>query len=98
MTRGESITIQPAPAMAVDSRRDALTKTIYGAALFLWVVSVVNKSVIWSNESEVRYSTGVLDIFGFECFAINCFEQLCINFTNEALQQQFINSFSTWSK
>ena len=62
MTCGESITIQPAPAMAVDSRRDALTKTIYGAALFLWVVSVVNKSVIWSNESEVRYSTGVLDM------------------------------------
>ena len=87
VTRGEAITIQLAPEKAVDSR-DALTKTIYGA-LFLWVVSEVNKSIIWKNESEVRSSTGVLDIFGFECFAINSFEQLCINFTNEALQQQF---------
>lgn len=87
VTRGESITIQLAPEKALDSR-DALTKTIYGA-LFLWVVSEVNKSIIWKNESEVRSSTGVLDIFGFECFSINSFEQLCINFTNEALQQQF---------
>lgn len=87
ITRGESITIQLAPAKAVDSR-DALTKTIYGA-LFLWVVSEVNQSVTWPNKSEVRSSTGVLDIFGFECFAVNSFEQLCINFTNEALQQQF---------
>lgn len=87
ITRGEAITIQLAPEKATDSR-DALTKTIYGA-LFLWVVSEVNKSIIWKNESEVRSSTGVLDIFGFECFATNSFEQLCINFTNEALQQQF---------
>ncbi len=87
ITRGESITLQLAPTKAVDSR-DALTKTIYGA-LFLWVVSEVNQSITWPNKSEVRSSTGVLDIFGFECFAVNSFEQLCINFTNEALQQQF---------
>jgi len=87
VTRGEAITIQVAPEKAADSR-DALTKTIYGA-LFLWVVSEVNNSIIWKNESEVRSSTGVLDIFGFECFAVNSFEQLCINYTNEALQQQF---------
>jgi len=68
--------------------RDALAKTVYGA-LFLWVVEQVNKSIMWENDDDVRSSVGVLDIFGFECFATNSFEQLCINFTNEALQQQF---------
>jgi len=87
ITRGEAITIKLPPEKSVDAR-DALAKTIYGA-LFLWIVSEVNKSVIWIKDSEVRSSVGVLDIFGFECFAVNSFEQICINFTNEALQQQF---------
>jgi myosin V len=55
----------------------------------LWVVDQVNMSVGWANDLDIRSSCGVLDIFGFECFAINSFEQLCINYTNEALQQQF---------
>ena len=87
VARGEEIKTELTPAMAADAR-DALAKTIYGA-LFLWVVDQVNKSIMWENDSDVRSSVGVLDIFGFECFDINSFEQLCINFTNEALQQQF---------
>jgi len=87
LTRGEEIKIQLSPAKASDAR-DALAKTLYGA-IFLWVVSQVNKCVGWEDDNEVRNSIGVLDIFGFECFAINSFEQLCINYTNEALQQQF---------
>lgn len=87
ITRGDAITIQLEANKAVDAR-DALARTIYGA-LFLWVVDEVNQNVCWEKDSEVRCSTGVLDIFGFECFAVNSFEQLCINFTNEALQQQF---------
>ncbi|KAL3924330.1 MAG: hypothetical protein SGILL_001113 [Bacillariaceae sp.] len=87
VARGEEIKTELTIEKAVDAR-DALAKTIYGA-LFLWVVDQVNKSILWENQDEVRSSVGVLDIFGFECFKINSFEQLCINFTNEALQQQF---------
>ena len=87
LARGEEMKMQLSPDKANDAR-DALAKTIYGA-LFLWVVDQVNDSIGWENDSDVRSSCGVLDIFGFECFAINSFEQLCINYTNEALQQQF---------
>jgi myosin-5 len=87
VARGEEIKTELTIEKAHDAR-DALAKTIYGA-LFLWVVDQVNQSVSWEKDNEVRSSVGVLDIFGFECFAINSFEQLCINFTNEALQQQF---------
>lgn len=87
VARGEEIKTELTVDRATDSR-DALAKTIYGA-LFLWVVDQVNQSIKWEKDEEIRSSVGVLDIFGFECFAINSFEQLCINFTNEALQQQF---------
>jgi myosin V len=87
LARGEEIKTKLTPDRSADAR-DALAKTIYGA-LFLWVVDQVNLSIGWENDSDIRSSCGVLDIFGFECFAINSFEQLCINYTNEALQQQF---------
>jgi len=87
LARGQEIKTQLTPDRAADAR-DALAKTIYGS-LFLWVVDQVNKSIGWENDSDIRSSCGVLDIFGFECFAVNSFEQLCINYTNEALQQQF---------
>ena len=87
IARGEEIKSELSLEKAHDAR-DALAKTIYGS-LFLWVVAQVNKSIQWENDDEIRSSIGVLDIFGFECFKINSFEQLCINYTNEALQQQF---------
>ncbi len=87
VTKGDQIRIDLAPDKAADAR-DALAKTVY-SAMFLWVVKRVNNSIKWENDSDIRSSTGVLDIFGFESFAVNSFEQLCINFTNEALQQQF---------
>jgi len=87
VTRGDEIRIDLSPEKAADAR-DALAKTVYGA-MFLWVVREVNNCIKWENDDDIRSSAGVLDIFGFESFAINSFEQLCINFTNEALQQQF---------
>jgi len=87
VTRNDRINVQLSPSKAAEAR-DSLAKTIYGS-LFLWVVSQVNQCITWSEDSVVRSSIGVLDIFGFECFKVNSFEQLCINYTNEALQQQF---------
>lgn len=67
--------------------RDALAKAIYGQ-LFTYVVFTINSNISCPKK-DVRASIGVLDIFGFECFETNSFEQLCINYTNETLQQQF---------
>ena len=73
----------------------ALIKATYGA-LFTHVVKRVNDSIATFHSKKSREdhtaasaSIGVLDIFGFESFQTNSFEQLCINYCNEALQQQF---------
>ena len=70
-----------------DAQRDATTKTIYGQ-IFLYLVAGVNKTLFNGNGN---CTIGLLDIFGFEIFKINSFEQLCINFANEKLQF-FFNS------
>lgn len=69
---------------------EALIKAVYGAA-FDFIVERVNASIVEDTTSHGRSaaSIGVLDIFGFETFQTNNFEQICINYTNEALQQQF---------
>ncbi|XP_032429118.1 unconventional myosin-VIIb [Xiphophorus hellerii] len=71
--------------------RDAFVKAIYGK-LFIWVVTKINDAVYKppDDEDTVRQSIGLLDIFGFENFDNNSFEQLCINFANEQLQQFFV--------
>ncbi|GAB5366355.1 hypothetical protein AAMO2058_001136700 [Amorphochlora amoebiformis] len=66
--------------------RDALAKFVY-EKLFDWLVTKVNRVVAPRQQS--KYSIGILDIFGFEIFELNSYEQLCINFTNEKLQQFF---------
>ncbi|XP_054854598.1 unconventional myosin-Ie-like [Eublepharis macularius] len=66
--------------------RDALSKALY-ARLFDYLVDAVNKAM---QKDHLEYSIGVLDIYGFEIFQKNGFEQFCINFVNEKLQQIFI--------
>ncbi|WOL20658.1 Myosin-J heavy chain [Canna indica] len=66
--------------------RDALAKTVY-SRLFDWIVDKINSSI--GQDPTAKYIIGVLDIYGFESFKINSFEQLCINLTNEKLQQHF---------
>ncbi|XP_044537539.1 unconventional myosin-Vb [Gracilinanus agilis] len=70
----------------VVNARNALAKHIY-AQLFNWIVEHINKAL---HTSLKQHSfIGVLDIYGFETFEVNSFEQFCINYANEKLQQQF---------
>ncbi|XP_078280012.1 unconventional myosin-Va-like [Rhinoraja longicauda] len=66
--------------------RDALAKHIYGQ-LFNWIVNQINKAL--RSSSKLHAFIGLLDIYGFETFERNSFEQFCINYANEKLQQQF---------
>ncbi|KAK7335378.1 hypothetical protein VNO80_27178 [Phaseolus coccineus] len=71
---------------AIDAR-DAIAKFIY-ASLFDWLVEQVNKSLQVGKRCTGR-SISILDIYGFESFQNNSFEQFCINYANERLQQHF---------
>ncbi|KAM0929591.1 hypothetical protein ACQ4PT_001616 [Festuca glaucescens] len=73
------------PDSALQSR-DALAKTVY-SRLFDWIVDKINNSI--GQDPDAISIIGVLDIYGFESFKVNSFEQLCINMTNEKLQQHF---------
>lgn len=67
--------------------RDAMVKRVY-AELFQFLVDQINVQLSLSGLQRHKF-IGVLDIFGFESFAVNSFEQLCINFCNEKLQFHF---------
>ncbi|XP_057517618.1 myosin-9-like [Amaranthus tricolor] len=66
--------------------RDGLAKTVY-CRLFDWLVNKINESI--GQDPNSTCLIGVLDIYGFESFKTNSFEQFCINYTNEKLQQHF---------
>ena len=88
---GTEIIHKPLDVPQANKAAEALIKGVYGAA-FDYIVRVVNESIDHLNgedDNNAGPSIGVLDIFGFETFQTNNFEQLCINYTNEALQQQF---------
>lgn len=68
--------------------RDALAKNLY-SRLFSWLVTRINESI--QAQTKARHKVmGVLDIYGFEIFEDNSFEQFIINYCNEKLQQIFI--------
>ena len=70
----------------VNYSRGAITKACY-ERLFKWLVDIVNRAL--ATDLPRDFFIGILDIAGFEIFEFNTFEQLCINFTNEKLQQFF---------
>ncbi|ORY03520.1 myosin-2 [Basidiobolus meristosporus CBS 931.73] len=78
--------LKPSEAVAA---RDAIAKFIY-ANLFEWLIKVINTSLCTAEIASTADSfIGVLDIYGFEHFEKNSFEQFCINYANEKLQQEF---------
>jgi len=105
VSRTESYTIELDPVKAA-AGRDAFAKAIY-QRIFHFLVGAVNVSLATggvhampSPEEEEQSETaepsqlfiGLLDVFGFEIFEVNSFEQLCINFANEKLQNFFLRS------
>ncbi|WOK92762.1 myosin-6-like isoform X2 [Canna indica] len=85
VTRDENIIKNLDPEAAALSR-DALAKIVY-SRLFDWLVNKINNSI--GQDPDSKCLIGVLDIYGFESFKTNSFEQFCINLTNEKLQQHF---------
>lgn len=88
MRRGSTYHV-PLNIVQATAVRDALAKGIYNN-LFEWIVERVNVSLKEANAQFEKKSIGILDIYGFEIFEHNSFEQICINYVNEKLQQIFI--------
>ncbi|XP_029861409.1 myosin-IIIb-like isoform X1 [Aquila chrysaetos chrysaetos] len=88
VTRGEQIQRFHTQQQAEDAR-DSIAKVAYGR-VFGWIVWKINELLAENVDPEVELKEiGILDIFGFENFAVNHFEQLCINLANEQLQHFF---------
>jgi myosin heavy subunit len=72
--------------------RDSMAKALY-ENLFIWMVEHLNKKVSQgdlSGRSSIK-TVKMLDIYGFEVFKVNSFEQLCVNYTNERIHQIYLN-------
>lgn len=85
---GDTIKTNLSKEQAGESK-NAFVKGVYGS-LFIKIVEKINVAINKSKGSS-KLSIGVLDIFGFENFTKNSFEQLCINYANENLQQFFVH-------
>uniref|UniRef100_A0A8D0D174 Myosin IXA n=1 Tax=Sander lucioperca TaxID=283035 RepID=A0A8D0D174_SANLU len=90
VTVGEKL-IVPYKLSEAGTVRDSMAKSLY-SALFDWIVFRINHALLNIKDLEETtkiLSIGVLDIFGFEDYENNSFEQFCINFANERLQHYF---------
>ncbi|XP_051857380.1 myosin-IIIa [Antechinus flavipes] len=99
VTRGETI-IRPNTMEKANDVRDATAKTLYGR-LFSWIVNRINsllKHDASQSGTDGELNIGILDIFGFENFRKNSFEQLCINIANEQIQFYFNQHVFAWEQ
>ncbi|XP_069504253.1 myosin-IIIa isoform X2 [Ambystoma mexicanum] len=99
VTRGETI-IRPNNVEKASDVRDAMGKALYGR-LFSWIVNRINallKPDKLLSEDDNGLNIGILDIFGFENFKRNSFEQLCINIANEQIQFYFNQHIFAWEQ
>lgn len=87
--RGEVI-VKVYNKMHASAARDAAAKAIYGR-LFAWLIAQMNHTLL-PLDTRTTFTINILDIFGFEVFAHNSLEQLCINAANEQLQQFFLKT------
>ncbi|XP_030624792.1 myosin-IIIa [Chanos chanos] len=99
VARGETI-VRPNTVEKATEVRDAMGKALYGR-LFSWIVNRVNSLLRPDNqlgEEDKDLNIGILDIFGFENFKRNSFEQLCINIANEQIQFYFNQHIFAWEQ
>uniref|UniRef100_A0A671RKA5 non-specific serine/threonine protein kinase n=1 Tax=Sinocyclocheilus anshuiensis TaxID=1608454 RepID=A0A671RKA5_9TELE len=99
VTRGETIVRSNTVEKATEVR-DTMGKALYGR-LFSWIVNRINsllKPDSQSGEEDKGLNIGILDIFGFENFKRNSFEQLCINIANEQIQFYFNQHVFAWEQ
>ncbi|KOB74379.1 putative myosin IIIA [Operophtera brumata] len=97
VARGETIARYSSPSEAAVAR-DATARGLYARA-FDRIVERINALLCQNrpNNNE-QQSIGILDIFGFENFSKNSFEQLCINIANEQIQYYFNQHIFTWEQ
>ncbi|CAG9581317.1 unnamed protein product [Danaus chrysippus] len=96
VTKGETIARYHSPTEAAVAR-DATSRGIYARA-FDRIVERINALLSQNRPQSDQLSIGILDIFGFENFTRNSFEQLCINIANEQIQYYFNQHIFTWEQ
>lgn len=96
VTRGEIIVKNNTVDEAI-ATRDSMAKVLYGR-LFDWIVNHINTILCTPSSSTQQLSIGLLDLFGFENFERNSFEQLMINIANEQIQYYFNQKIFSWEQ